>query len=204
MIKYGYKRFEDVSGDMFEQLVAVTNKMTEHRQRTSRDAWYSVLSSAEMPLETKLTILASTAKGLDTNDIFNLTRVNPFASIGVGNYERVFADLIRRHEAAKERARMKRLNPPPKKRPVSEAIFDLEVGAVEVDERELARDEQAGADREEEPDAQHEVVDHARPPIGCGRSTPHRRRSHPRPDSVRWQPIPCQRTRRTQNPSGAA
>ena len=40
----------------------------------------------------------------------------------------------------------------------------FEVGAIEVDERELARDEQAGSDREQEPHAQHDVIHHASPP----------------------------------------
>ena len=41
----------------------------------------------------------------------------------------------------------------------------FEVGAVEVDERELARHEQAGADGEQEPHAQHDVLHHASPPL---------------------------------------
>src|SRR5690606_13897828 len=39
----------------------------------------------------------------------------------------------------------------------------LEVGAVEVDERELTRDEEAGADREHEPGGQHDPFSHG----GC-------------------------------------
>ena len=44
----------------------------------------------------------------------------------------------------------------------------FEVGAIEVDERELARDEQAGSDREQEPHAQHDVIHHASPPLMAG------------------------------------
>lgn len=134
MNKYAYMKFEDVSGDMFEQLVAVTNKMTEHRQQTSRDAWYSILLRADMPLETKIAILASTAKGLDTDDLFKLQAAKPVTT-GVGCYEAVLQSLLARHERAKERARQKRLNPPPKKpvpkRPVSESVYDLLLEDIE-------------------------------------------------------------------------
>ena len=44
----------------------------------------------------------------------------------------------------------------------------FEVGAVEVDERELAGDEQAGPDDEQKPHAQHDVLHHASPPSDAG------------------------------------
>ena len=40
----------------------------------------------------------------------------------------------------------------------------FEIRAIEVDEREFARDEQTGADGQQEPHAQHDVIHHASPP----------------------------------------
>ena len=47
----------------------------------------------------------------------------------------------------------------------------LEIGAIEIDEGELARDEESGPDGEQEPHAQHDVLHHASPPVvvGAGR-----------------------------------
>lgn len=102
MTKYGYKSLEDLSeGRMFEQLVAVTNAMDERRKLTSRDAWFTVVNLADIPLETKLTILASTFSGVDTGDIFELTRPNRYRFSGSGAYENIYSSLLGRHEAAK-------------------------------------------------------------------------------------------------------
>ncbi len=103
MLKYGYNTLEDLSGEMFEQLVQVTNAMDERRRLTSRDAWLSVLNLADITLDAKLTILASSFAGIEQNDIFDLTRTNRYQrpSNHPGAYQNIYDSLVARHDAAK-------------------------------------------------------------------------------------------------------
>jgi hypothetical protein len=96
MMKYGYKSLEDLSeGQMLEQLIIAINTMDETRKPICHDIWLTVVNMIDIPLETKLTILASTANGIDTKDICNITQSHPY-NVGAGSYENTYESLLNR------------------------------------------------------------------------------------------------------------
>ncbi len=97
MCKYGYRKLVNASDAMFEQLVAGTNSMSEKQKITSRSKWMENLHFDVCDLETKLLILASTAKGIDTDDLFTLTK-NNVKKVWVGSYEHAIRNLLERQE----------------------------------------------------------------------------------------------------------
>lgn len=101
--KYGYKHLKNTSSAMFDQLVSATNSMDARRKTHSRELWVDVLSRPICPLDLKLTILASTAHGIDTNDIFQLSKETPNNVLWHGAYEQAIGHLLARQESARGR-----------------------------------------------------------------------------------------------------
>jgi len=100
MNKYGYRRIVNASDAMFDQLVAATDSMTNKQKDTSYNCWKSILETNVCDLEMKLTILASTARGIETNDLFSMSK-NSVERVFIGTYEQAINGLLLRQERAK-------------------------------------------------------------------------------------------------------
>lgn len=110
--KYGYKHLRNTSNAMFDQLVSATNSMDDRRKSMSRELWKEILSQPICPLDIKLTILASTAEGIDTNDIFRLSNDKPNNVLWPGAYENMLTFLLSRQESAKGREKRHQYDDP--------------------------------------------------------------------------------------------
>jgi hypothetical protein len=99
MTKYGYRTLANASSAMFEQLVAGTNSMDDRQKSLSRTRWMDNLYGNVCSLETKLTILASTAQGIEVDDIFELSK-NSIDRVWCGSYENAINHLLKRQETA--------------------------------------------------------------------------------------------------------
>ena len=100
--KYAYSWLADMSGGrMVEQLTAGYDIMSASRKAMTAAVWRDLMQRAglHVPMETKLTILGAATAGLDAKDIFDASKeVGPG---GVGMYEHVMQDLLKRQEAAR-------------------------------------------------------------------------------------------------------
>lgn len=105
MSKYGYKQLVNTSTAMFDQLIQATNSMDDRRKDISRKLWIEILSRPICALDLKLTILASTAEGIETRDIFDLAKNKPNNVLWHGAYEQAISHLLARQEAARGRPR---------------------------------------------------------------------------------------------------
>lgn len=99
MSKYGYRKLVNASEAMFEQLVSGTDLMTEKQKQTSRYKWMDIVRYDICDLEMKLMILASTVKGIETDDLFKLTK-NSVERVYIGMYEVAINSLLARQEEA--------------------------------------------------------------------------------------------------------
>lgn len=99
MTKYGYRTITNASNAMLEQLVAGTNSMDARQKALTRTKWMDNLYGNVCSLEMKLTILASTADGIEVDDIFELSR-NTVNRVWVGSYENAINHLLSRQEKA--------------------------------------------------------------------------------------------------------
>lgn len=111
MMKYGYHKLVNASSAMFDQLVEGTNSMTDKQKYITRAKWMESLHFDVCDLETKLLILASTAQGIETNDLFTLTK-NRIAHVWVGSYENAIHNLLERQKKANELERNTYSDPP--------------------------------------------------------------------------------------------
>ncbi len=101
--KYAYTTLRDVSdGRMVEQLTAGYDAMGKARQVTTAATWRELLrrEGLHLSMETKLTILSAATDGLDAKDIYDSSKET--APGGLGTYEYVMNDLLRRQEQARE------------------------------------------------------------------------------------------------------
>ncbi len=101
MTKYGYRTLVNTSNAMFEQLVNGTNSMDVRQKALTREKWMSNLYGNVCSLEMKLTILASTAQGIEVDDIFQLSK-NTVDRVWCGSYENAIDHLLKRQAAAND------------------------------------------------------------------------------------------------------
>ena len=101
--KYGYKKLVNRSNAMFDQLVAGTNSMDDARKHLTRSVWTDILHMPLCSLDMKLTILASTAQGIDTNDLFTYAKDGPTNLLWSGSYENTIKNLLDRQARAASR-----------------------------------------------------------------------------------------------------
>lgn len=111
MTKYGYRKLANASEAMFEQLVEATNRMSDRQKRVSRDKWLETLHYNVCDLEMKLMILASTADGIETNDLFMMTK-NSVERVWCGAYENAIDHLLTRQKMANSENRDKHCSDP--------------------------------------------------------------------------------------------
>ena len=111
MTKYGYRTIKNNSSAMLEQLVFGTNSMNAGQKTLTRAKWKDNLHGNVCSLEMKLTILASTADGIEVDDIFELSR-NTVERVWVGSYENAINHLLQRQEKANDLERMTSSNDP--------------------------------------------------------------------------------------------
>lgn len=96
--KYGYVTMENLSSSMFEQLVSATDTMTDRQKEVARALWMNAFEHSTCPLDMKLTILASTVQGIDTQDIFYVSNFKP--TPWSGSYEMAIHRLLERQRIA--------------------------------------------------------------------------------------------------------
>ena len=103
--KYAYTTLCDISdGRMVEQLTAGYDAMPNARKLTTAATWRELLRrpGLNLNMEAKLTILGAATDGLDAKDIYDASK-----EVGVGGlglYEHVMNDLLKRQEQARAAA----------------------------------------------------------------------------------------------------
>lgn len=112
MNKYGYHTLVNASNAMLEQLVAGTNSMDHGQKVLTRNKWMDNLHGNVCSLEMKLTILASTADGIEVGDIFELSK-NTIDRVWCGSYENAIKHLLTRQEKANDLDDVSQSNDPP-------------------------------------------------------------------------------------------